>query len=101
MNVWWGPMWRGLFVDPAGKHYRAMGSALWLYGYLIVHANRKTGTLFRTLAVIARDMQVSKRTIQAWLSVLRRNNYIKTKTTGRALLIDIEKWRPISKESKQ
>lgn len=92
---WWGPVWRGLFVDPAGKHYRAMGRALWLYGYLIVHADRSKGTLYRKVVTVARDMQVSERTIQAWLSVLRQNGYIKTKTTGRALEITIEKWKPI------
>jgi hypothetical protein len=96
-NAWWAPVWRGLFVDPEGKHYRLMGRALWLYGYLIVHADRRTGTLYRTVSTVARDMQVSRRTIQAWLSVLRQHNYIKTKTTGRALVIEIEKWRPIIK----
>src|SRR5437870_2408858 len=98
---WWGPVWRGLFVDPTGKHYRAMGRALWLYGYLIVHANRRNGTLYRRIATVARDMQVSERTIQAWFAQLRRTGYIKTKTTGRALVIGIEKWRPIIKASRQ
>jgi hypothetical protein len=96
-SVWWGPVWRGLFVDPAGKHYRAMGRALWVYGYLIIHADRRTGTLYRTVATIARDMQVSDRTIQAWLALLRQHGYIRTKTTGRALTIGIEKWKPILK----
>ena len=99
-SIWWGPIWRGLFVDPAGKHYRAMGRALWLYGYLIVHADRRAGTLYRTIATIARDMQVSKRTIQAWLALLRRHGYIRTRTTGRAVVIWIEKWRPIKRESR-
>jgi hypothetical protein len=72
-----------------------MGQALWLYGYLIIHANRRTGTLHRTVSTVASDMQVPKRTIQAWLSVLRQHGYISTKTTGRALEIKIEKWKPI------
>jgi hypothetical protein len=96
-SVWWGPVWRGLFVDPAGKHYRVMEKALWLYGYLIVHADRKTGTLYRRVSTIALDMQVSERTVQAWLSLLRRHGYIRARTTGRALSIGIEKWRPIVK----
>lgn len=97
-SVWWGPVWRGLFVDPEGKHYRAMGRALWLYGYLIVHANRRTGVLYRAVTTVARDMQLSKRTIQSWLSLLRKRGYIGTKSTGRSLVIRIEKWRPIIKE---
>jgi hypothetical protein len=96
-SVWWGPIWRGLFVDPTGKHYRAMGRALWLYGYLIVHADRKTGALYRTIATVSCDMQVSQRTIQAWMALLRRQGYISTRATGRALAIKIEKWRPIVK----
>jgi hypothetical protein len=96
-TAWWGPVWRGLFVDPAGKHYRAMGRALWLYGYLIVHADRKAGTLYRAIATIASDMYVSARTIQAWLAILRRHNYIRTTTTGRALKITIERWKPAQK----
>lgn len=99
-SAWWGPVWRGLFVDPTGKHYHAMGRALWLYGYLIVHANRQTGVLYRRVVTIAQDMQVSERTIQAWLALLRRHGYIKTKTTGRALTIKIERWRPIMKAAR-
>jgi Helix-turn-helix domain len=100
-SVWWGPVWRGLFVDPTGKHYRAMGKALWLYGYLIVHADRRAGTLYRRVSTIAQDMQVPERTIQAWLALLRRHSYIRTKTTGRALVIGIEKWRPIIKVARR
>jgi hypothetical protein len=100
-SVWWGPVWRGLFVDPEGKHYRAMGRSVWLFGYLIVHADRRTGTLYRTVATIAGDMKLSKRTIQAWLAQLRQKGYIRTKTTGRAMAIWIEKWRPIIKAARQ
>lgn len=100
-SVWWGPVWRGLFVDPEGKHYRAMGRSLWLFCYLIVHANRKTGTLYRTVSTVQHDMQVSTRTVHVWLALLRQHGYIKTKTTGRALVIKIEKWRPIIKGASQ
>src|SRR5438105_13698858 len=90
-SIWWGPVWRGLFVDPQGKHYRAMGRALWLYGYLIVHADRRTGTLYRRVATVANDMQVFERTIQAWLALLRRCVYIRIESTVRALTIWFEK----------
>lgn len=96
-TMWWGPVWRGLFVDPTGKHYRAMGRALWLYGYLIVHADRRSGTLFRAVSTISSDMQISGRTVQVWLSKLRRHGYITTRSTGRALRITIEKWKPVKK----
>lgn len=94
-------MWRGLFVDSEGKHYRAMGKALWLFGYLVVHADRKTGTLKRTVQTVARDMHVSPRTVQAWLASLRRRGYIKTRTTGRMLAVEVEKWRSITGETRK
>jgi hypothetical protein len=98
---WWGPIWRGLLVEGTAKHYKAMGRAVWLYMYLIVHANRRTGTLFRLLPTISKDMGLKVGTIRQWVSVLRQHGYIKTKSTGRALEITIEKWRPIIKEMRK
>jgi len=95
---WWGPVWRGLLVEPSGKHYRAMRSSVWLYLYLIVHADRMTGTLYRLLSTIATDMGVSKRTVAHWLSVLRRHQYVSTETTGRSLRITIKKWKPVGRQ---
>jgi len=92
---WWGPVWRGLTVEPTAKHYKAMGKSLWLFVYFIIHADRKTGTLFRRIQTIAGEMGVSRRTVCTWLSVLRRHQYITTKSTGRALMIAITKWRPL------
>jgi hypothetical protein len=94
---WWGPVWRGLTVEPTAKHYRAMRASVWLYLYFIIHADRKTGMLFRRIQTIADEMGVSRRTICSWLSILRRHQYITTKSTGRALKIAIEKWKPVVK----
>lgn len=94
---WWGPIWRGLTVEETAKHYKAMGKALWLYIYLIVHANRKTGILFRMLPVIAKDMGIPLRTVRAWVLILRRRGYITTQTNGRGLTITILKWKPLRK----
>jgi len=95
---WWGPVWRGLPVDPAGKHYQAMHCSLWLYIYLLIHADRKTGTLCRVVATIAADMGISSRTIRLWLSRLKKYRYIETRLTGRALKISITKWKAITKK---
>jgi hypothetical protein len=92
---WWGAVWRGLVVDPAAKHYRAMRSALWVYVYLVVHADRRTGTLRRKLGTIARETGISPRVIQYGISKLRRGGYITTKNTGRFLEIGITKWKPL------
>lgn len=94
-RIWWGPIWRGLAVEPNGKHYRAMRTSLWLYIYLVIHADRRNGTLIRLLPTIARDMGVKPRTIRQWLSVLKTHGYITTEQTGRALKLAITKWKPL------
>ena len=92
---WWGYIWRGLLVEETGKHHKAMNRAIWLYLYLIIHADRKTGTLFRKTETIAKDMGISLRIIQKWLQRLRNTGYITSQSTGRSLNITITKWRPI------
>jgi len=94
---WWTPLWRGLVVEPAAKHYKAMGSAVWLYLYLLVYANRSTGSLFRRNATIAKDMGLSSRTVSRWLNTLKAGAYIEVRQTGRSLQISITKWKPINK----
>lgn len=93
---WWAPVWRGLPVESTGKHYRAMRASVWLYLYFIVHADRKSGVLFRRIQTISQEMGVSRRTVCLWLSVLRRHGYITTKSTGRSLQIAVTKWKPLS-----
>lgn len=94
---WWAPLWKGLLVEPSGKHYKAMGSAVWLYLYLLVYANRSTGSLFRRIPTIAKDTGLSSRTISRWLQILKKAEYIKVRQTGRSLQISITKWKPIKK----
>lgn len=100
LRRWWGPVWRGLTVEPTAKHYRAMGKAVWLYLYLIVHANRKTGVLFRLMPAVALDMGLPVRTIRDWLTRLRKTGYVHTKSNGRGLTIAVLKWKPVGKSQK-
>src|SRR5882762_3470126 len=95
VQSWWAPVWRGLIVDQAGKHYRAMHTAVWLYLYLIIHADRKTGTLFRRVTTIAQEMGVGPGTIRRWLAVLVQGGYIARRTTGRSLQLEIQRWKPL------
>jgi hypothetical protein len=90
---WWAPVWRGLVVEPSGKHYRAMHSAVWLFLYLIIHADRRTGTLFRRINTIAQEMGVKPTTIRRWLTLLDRKGYIARSRTGRSVQIAIERWK--------
>ena len=100
---WWAAIWRGLVADPEAKHYHSIRSALWLYIYLIVHANRKTGELNRRYETIARETGINKRTIRHWLSMLRKEGYIKIDRSGRApaIIIRIQRWKPITKSARK
>ena len=95
---WWTPVWRGLVVDPEGKHLRRMKSALGLYVYLLMHADRRSGRLVRKYGTIARDMGFPVRTIRNWMGGLYFYDYIRITKTGRAMIIDVLKWRPIGQE---
>ena len=44
---WWTPVWHGLVDDPEGKHLRRMKGAFGLFVYLLSHADRGTGRVYR------------------------------------------------------
>lgn len=94
---WWAPLWSGLLVEPTAKHYKAMGSAVWLFLYLLTYANRTTGKLFRKRSTIANDLGLSLRTINRWLQTLKQKGYIETQHSERSLVISITKWKPIKR----
>lgn len=94
---WWGFIWRGLVVSRSARHYNAMGRSVWLFLYLVIHANRRSGTVYRRVRTMAQDIGLSERTVQIWLKMLRDKGYISTERTGRSLIIHINKWRPISR----
>src|SRR5262245_23673763 len=93
---WWAPVWKGLVMDAQGKHYRKMKNALWLYLYLLLNANRKTGLLMRKIKTLSNDMGVSRDTALRWLNVLRKGGYIETVNTGRSLTIQVTRWKALA-----
>lgn len=93
---WWAPVWKGLVMDEDGTHYRRMRNAVWLFLYLLLNANRRSGFLVRKIRTIGSDMGVSRDTVLRWLKVLRTAGYIVTQNTGRCLRIQIQKWKPLS-----
>lgn len=86
-------MWRGLIADPESKHRKVMGSAVWVYLYLLTYANRKTGIVRRTQQMMVKDTGYSLGTVQAGLRRLRKAGYLTTKRIGRYLEIQINKWK--------
>lgn len=90
---WWAPIWTGLVMDPEAKHNKRMKNAVWLYLYLVLNANRKTGFLVRKIRTIVNDMGITRDTTLRWMNVLRTNGYITSQNTGRCLLIQVAKWK--------
>ena len=93
-QTWWIHLWAGLARDPTGKHYKAMGNAVWLYLYLLVSANRSDGVVLRRMETIVLQTGFSERSVTRWLQELREKGYIISTSNGRSLRITITKWRP-------
>lgn len=92
---WWAPVWKGLFFDGEGRHYRKIKSAIWLQIYFFLCANRKTGSLKRKLSTISQETGIKTRTIRMWLDILRKSGYVATESSGRCLTIVINKWKTL------
>src|SRR5262245_26529144 len=92
---WWAPVWKGLVMDSDAKHYRTMRSAVWLYLYLLLNANRRTGILMRKVQTLSNDMGVSRDTALRWLNNLRRGGYIQTVKTSRSMTIQVTRWKAL------
>jgi hypothetical protein len=86
-------------VDPEAKHYRRMKSAVWLFVYLLLHADRESGFLKRKLKTISLDTGIKARTVRGWLSLLKRSGYIETRNNGRCLVINVKKWRGLGRKN--
>ena len=93
---WWAPVWKGLVMDPKAKHYRGMRNAVWLFLYLLLNANRRTGFLVRKVETIGADMGIARDTVFRWLRMLREGGYVTTENTGRCLRIQITRWKPLA-----
>jgi hypothetical protein len=74
---------RGVLFEEC--HYARMGSAIWLYGWLVLRQTHQTGTTGWVLGgapVTYREIEgetgFNRRTLERWMSLLRRNAYIAT-----------------------
>lgn len=78
------------------KHYEAMGSAVWLYMWLIDHQPRKSdqvhgGRKSVTYSQFAESVRVNRDTYNLWIKALVDGGYITTKRSQYGLIITIEK----------
>jgi len=79
-------------MDKEARHYRKMGKAIWLFLYLFLNADQRSGFLTTKVKTISSEMGIKPDTIARWLNILREKGYIVTQNTGRGLLIQIKEW---------
>ena len=98
-KTWWRPLWAGLGIDPDGKHSKQMKTAVWLFLYLIMVADPRTGVVSRSYYEMSRETGRKKKTVKKWMAVLRKKGYVITGRRGEELFIRIRKWKSVGKAS--
>ncbi|MCK4351823.1 hypothetical protein KAW65_00255 [candidate division WOR-3 bacterium] len=84
---------RGLVADKDAKHYYRVKNAIWLYLYLVLSANSKTGKLLSRLDFIASQMGICKDTLQTWLGHLKKWGYVTTQKQGESIVFKLSRWK--------
>jgi hypothetical protein len=87
---------RGVLFEE--RHYARMGSAIWLYGWLVLRQTHQTGATGWVLGgapVNYREIEgetgFNRRTLERWMSLLRRNEYIATEAAPGGVIVRILK----------
>jgi hypothetical protein len=87
---------RGVLFE--ARHYARMGSALWLYGWLVLRQTHQSGSIGWVLGgapvryrEIEEETGFNRRTLERWLSTLRREGYIETSAAQEGVRIRIMK----------
>ena len=87
---------RGVLFE--ARHYQRMGSAIWLYGWLVLrqtHQHSGLGFVLGGSPVSYREIEeetgFNRRTLECWMRVLRRKGYIETSTTPGGVIVRITK----------
>lgn len=93
---WWAPVWKGLVMDQNAIHCRNMKSSVWLFLYILLSADRITGSMKKKMKTISLDMGIKERTVRAWLRILKQAGYLEIKNSGHCLSITVKKWKSLS-----
>src|SRR5271155_2977746 len=87
---------RGVLFEE--RHYARMGAAIWLYGWLVLRQTHQTGSTGWVLGgapVTYREIECetgfNRRTLERWMSVLRRNAYVATEGAPGGVIVRILK----------
>ncbi|MFZ0036363.1 MAG: hypothetical protein WAK91_03005 [Candidatus Acidiferrales bacterium] len=95
---------RGVLFE--AQHYERMGSALWLYGWLILRQTRQEGTTGWVLGgkpigyrEIEEETGFEPRTLERWMRILREGGYVQTRTAAGGVIVQITKAKKFSREA--
>jgi hypothetical protein len=87
---------RGVLFE--ATHYERMGSALWLYGWLVLRQTHQTGSTGWVLGgapisykEIEEETGFNARTLERWMRTLRREGYVETESATGGLVVRITK----------
>jgi hypothetical protein len=87
---------RGVLFE--ATHYERMGSALWLYGWLVLrqtHQTGSTGWVLGGAAISYKEIEeetgFNARTLERWMGTLRREGYVETESAMGGLIVRITK----------
>ena len=92
---YWNPVFRGLTHDPDGRHYFRMKHAVWLYLYLLIEANYRTGRVVTSIEKIRQDTGIETNLLCSFLGHLKQWNYVSTEKQNGHILFKISKWKTV------
>jgi DNA-binding transcriptional regulator YhcF (GntR family) len=97
---------RGVLLD-AG-HYDRMGSAIWLYSWLVLRQTHQSGSIGWVLGgspvsyrEIEEETGFNRRTLEGWFRRLRREGYIETTATATGVVVRITKAKKYSQTTRR
>jgi hypothetical protein len=87
---------RGVLFE--SQHYERMGAAVWLYGWLVLRQTHQSGSVGWVLGgapisyrEIEEETGFNRRTLERWMTTLRRYGYIETEAAPAGVAVRITK----------
>lgn len=87
---------RGVLFE--AQHHARMGAAIWLYGWLVLRQTHQTGTTGWVLGgapvsyrEIEEETGFNRRTLERWMRLLRKHEYISTQSAQGGVIVRILK----------
>lgn len=87
---------RGVLFE--AQHYERMGAAVWLYGWLVLRQTHQSGSVGWVLGgapisyrEIEEETGFNRRTLERWMTTLRRHGYIETEAAPAGVVVRITK----------